>query len=87
MIWYYLLLFIGSLLTAAFSWVPKVTELPLGMDDVLVMSVGYFRAVLDMLPWLAYLWSMLLWYLGFRILFVDSSFDANTPCWYIGLDV
>lgn len=42
MIWYYFLLFITSLLTAAFSWLPKVETLPtiLGVDIDGQLSTG-----------------------------------------------
>lgn len=67
MIWYYIILFITSILTAAFSWLPAVEELPLGMDDALTTAIGYFYAIMDLLPWLAVVFTAFMWYLGFRI--------------------
>ena len=46
MIWYYLILFVTSLLTAVFSWLPQVETLPeilgLDIDAYLVLGMGYF---------------------------------------------
>lgn len=46
MIWYYIILFITTVLTEAFSWVPKITTLPdiLGVpiDADLVSGMGMF---------------------------------------------
>jgi len=42
MIWYYLLLFFTTLLTATFSWLPKIETLPtvLGVDIDTQLSTG-----------------------------------------------
>ena len=42
MIWYYFILFITNVLTAAFSWLPQVTALPtvLGIDIDTQLSQG-----------------------------------------------
>ncbi len=49
MIWYYFTLFITSLLTAVFSWLPKVTVLPtiFGVDIEAIMTtfIGYYMGV------------------------------------------
>jgi len=67
MIWYYLLLFFGSVLTAAFSWLPVVETLPLGMDDALTAMMGYFNEIKVLIPWLAIVFTAFMWYLGFRV--------------------
>ena len=49
MIFYYILLFVTSLLTAVFDWLPKITTLPsvlgVDVDTALVQAVGYFHGV------------------------------------------
>ena len=51
MIWYYLILFITSILTATFSWLPKVETLPeilgVDIDAQLSSGVGMFYALTD----------------------------------------
>lgn len=46
MIWYYVILFITSILSAAFSWLPKVTTLPtilgVDIDSQLTSGMGMF---------------------------------------------
>lgn len=46
MIWYYLILFVTTLLTAAFSWLPQITTLPtflgVDIDSQLSSGVGMF---------------------------------------------
>jgi hypothetical protein len=53
MIWYYLILFITSVLTAAFSWLPKVETLPqilgVDIDTQLVNGVALFYYVSDVI--------------------------------------
>jgi len=67
MIWYYILLFFGSVLTAAFSWLPVVETLPLGMDSALELAFGYFNVVMGLIPWLGTLYTAFIWYLGYKI--------------------
>ena len=51
MIWYYLILFITSLLNAVFSFLPKIEALPtilgVNVDQLLVLGVGYFLTFAD----------------------------------------
>lgn len=48
MIWYYVILFFTSLLSAVFSWLPKIDTLPsimgVDIDTQLSQGVGYFYA-------------------------------------------
>lgn len=44
MIWFYILQFFGAFLNTMLSWLPKITELPFGMDSIAVQAVGSFRA-------------------------------------------
>jgi len=59
MIWYYVILFVTSLLTAAFSWLPKITTLPAiggyDIDAALVSGMSMFYTVAHSL-W--YLWDI-----------------------------
>lgn len=67
MIWYYVLLFFGSVLTAVFSFLPTVSTLPLGMDAALTAMIGYLNTIKVLVPWLAVIFTALMWYLGFRV--------------------
>jgi len=67
MIWYYLLSFFGNLLNAAFSFLPEVTTLPLGMDLALTTMVGSFKAIYEIMPWFGVIFTAFMWYAGFRI--------------------
>jgi hypothetical protein len=53
MIWYYLILFLTSLLSAVFSWLPKVTTLPtilgVDIDTQLAQGVGAFYTVANVI--------------------------------------
>jgi len=67
MIWYYLFTFFGNFLTAMFSFLPRVDELPLGMDSALSQAVGGFKAFMEIFPPLEVIFTAFMWYLGFRI--------------------
>lgn len=67
MIWYYLLMFFGSVLTAAFSFLPVVETLPFGIDEAMLNMVGYFNAAKAIIPWLPTLFAAFMFYVGFRI--------------------
>lgn len=43
MITSYLLIAIGTILSAFFSWLPQVQVLPFGMDAVFSTAVGYYN--------------------------------------------
>jgi len=73
MIWYYLILFVTSVLTAVFSFLPKVEELPFGADAFLVSMVGYYNSAAEIIPWLSIIMSAFLFYLGFRVSLVILS--------------
>ena len=48
MIWYYIILFVTSLLSIVFSWLPQVTELPtildVDLDYYLTLAVSSFNS-------------------------------------------
>jgi len=67
MIWYYVLMFFGSVLTAVFSFLPVVDTLPLGMDEALSDMIGYLNAVKDLVPWIGFMFSVAMWYLSFKL--------------------
>jgi len=67
MIWFYLLTFFGNLVNTVFSFLPRITELPLGMDSALSTAVGYFRTTMEIIPYLSTVFTAFLWYLSFRI--------------------
>lgn len=70
MIWSFLINFIVGMLTRVFDilHIPKITELPLGMDDYLTMSVGYFKSFMEIMPPFQVVWDAFMFYLGFRII-------------------
>ncbi len=77
MIWYYLILFVGSLLTAVLSafHLPLITQLPFGMDDALVSAVGYFNFMREKLPFMNVIFTVFLVYMGFKVtLFILKQF-------------
>jgi len=51
MIWYYVILFVTSLFTAAFSWVPQITTLPVifgvDIDAQLIAAMQIFFLAMD----------------------------------------
>ena len=51
MIWYYILIFITTLLTEIFSWLPKIDTLPsilgVDIDSQLISGVALFNAYSD----------------------------------------
>lgn len=66
MIWYYVILFITSVLNAAFSWLPQVTALPtiagIDIDAALNTGMGSF------LSFAKAVWPIYDVYLGFLVL-------------------
>lgn len=67
MIWYYCILFISALLTAAFSFLPTVTTLPtvigINVDALLVQAVSGFTALAaSMWPLRDLFIAMMVWY-------------------------
>lgn len=72
MIWYYVLMFITTLFTEVFSWLPKVTTLPtiggIDVDASLSLGVGYFNAYINAF-WPIYdLFQAVLFYIGYLVL-------------------
>lgn len=67
MIWYWMLLAVGSLLNIMFSFLPRVTELPWGVETWLVNGVHMFNAFKDIFPPLGVLFTAFLAYLSFRV--------------------
>lgn len=68
MIWFYVVTFFGNLMNWAFSWLPQVTVLPLGMDTALSTATGYFRSFMAVFPPLTVVFTAFIWYLSFRIM-------------------
>jgi len=67
MIWYYIILFVTSVLTAAFSWLPVVEVLPWGLDNILSDSVGYFKSFMVIFPPVATIFTAFMLYFAFRV--------------------
>lgn len=67
MIWYLLALFVTKLSEIAFGWLPRVEELPLGMDDYLSSAITSFKAFAEIFPPLEVVFTAFLWYLGFKM--------------------
>lgn len=67
MIWTFFLSFLVDLIDIALSWLPVVTELPLGMDTALTTAIGYVNSVREILPFLDLMFSAFLWYLSFLV--------------------
>jgi len=70
MIWYYILTFFGNMINATLSFLPEVTELPFGMDEILVNAVGYFRQFMSYFPPLQVMFTAFMIYISFRLLLV-----------------
>ena len=68
MIWYYLILFVGSLLSAVLGafHVPLVTTLPFGMDGALTSAMGYFYFIEQNVPSLAVIFNCAMVYISFK---------------------
>lgn len=67
MIPYYLLLGLGTVLTALFSFLPRVTVLPWGIDGWLSSGVGMFDSIVQGFPLFGTVMQAFLLYLGFRL--------------------
>lgn len=67
MIWYYILLFVLTLLTAAFSWLPKVTTIPF-VDGFLTTGIGYFNFVASYIPPLEIIFQGFMFIIGFKLI-------------------
>jgi len=68
MIWTFLLSFVVDVIDVALSWLPQVTELPLGMDSALTTAVGYVNSVREILPFLDLMFVAFSWYLAFLLI-------------------
>jgi len=70
MIWYYIILFVGSLLTAVIGafHVPLVTTLPFGMDTALSSAIGYFNFIAQSVPPIGIIFNCTLVFLSFKVL-------------------
>jgi len=66
MIWFYIITFFGSFLNTMLSWLPKITELPFGMDSIAVQAIGSFRAFAEIFPPLQTVLSAFVIYFLFR---------------------
>lgn len=67
MIIYYLLVAVGTILSAFTSWLPIVEELPLGMDNALSTAVGWIRYLQTVLWPLNVIIACFLWYAAFKV--------------------
>lgn len=67
MIIYFLLNFVVAMVTFIFDWLPKVTELPFGLDAILVTTFGYWYGFLAVMWPLEVVWVCVLWYYGIKI--------------------
>lgn len=67
MITAYFFSIIAIVLSALLSWLPNVTELPLGMDYYFSLAFGYFRTVEDIFPFLATIFNAFLFYFFFKM--------------------
>lgn len=63
-----------SAINILFFWLPSVTSLPFGLDNILVMASGYFHGAMDTLPYLEVVWTCFLYLLGFELLLVILKF-------------
>ncbi len=70
MIWYYLILFVGNLLTAVIGafHIPLVTQLPFGMDGYLTSAVGYFNFIRYSVPPIDIIFTCTMVYFSFKAL-------------------
>lgn len=70
MIWYYLITFFSNILAAVLEafHVPKITTLPLGMDDTVVQAFGYYNSFMEKFPPVQIFFQAFLWYMGFKLL-------------------
>jgi len=50
--------------------IPKIEELPLGIDGYLITAIGYFRAFMEIFPPLEVMFTAFLWYMGFKLTLV-----------------
>jgi len=67
MIWYYLALFIGSIFTFFFSFLPIVEELPWGVDEFLTNAIGMYNSLTVFIPFLSHILIATTIFLGYRI--------------------
>jgi len=76
-----LLNIIAGAFTLVFGLLPKVSTLPLGMDTALATAVGYFKSIMAVFPPLDLLFTVLLWYLGYKgvIMIVKMIMGSRTP--------
>lgn len=73
--------FIFTVLNVATFFLPRVEELPLGMDEALVFFSSTIHALLDLLPWLNIVWTLCLLALAIKFLL----FSWHWVRWFIEL--
>lgn len=56
-----------TLLNALTSWLPKVTELPMGLDAILIQGMGYLLFLFDFFPPLQTLYTAFLVVMSFKL--------------------
>lgn len=49
------------------SWLPQVTELPFGLDTILLTAVGWLQSLVIVFWPIEVILSVFLWYLTFRV--------------------
>jgi len=59
---------IFRLLETLFNWLPLVDTLPWGIDAILIMAVGLFKAFVAIFPPMQIVFEAFLIYIGFRII-------------------
>jgi len=67
MISQYFILWILGIVNAVIAFLPKVTELPFGVDSYIQMGAGYFNTLSGFFPPFATLMSVFLFYMAFKV--------------------
>ena len=56
-----------GIFSVIFGWFPEITELPYGIDSVMVTAVSYFHGAMETLPYLTVVWDSFLIVLGIEL--------------------
>lgn len=65
---------IFSILGLFLNWLPLVTELPFGLDNLLQNMVGYYQSAMITVPYLEVVWECFLWIISFEIVLLIAKF-------------
>lgn len=67
MLIYFLLQIPIMIINVFTAWIPKISTLPFGLDEILTQGFGYLQFIILLIPPIGAMYTAFLWVVGFKI--------------------